>query len=73
MYEVSNQFKEYCKRHQRSFKNCTITYEEDGTTIVLITHDISIAKQAKRIVRIKFDTICRLSDYRTSTIKENAH
>lgn len=27
--------------------------EEDGTTIVLITHDISIAKQAKRIVRIQ--------------------
>lgn len=26
--------------------------EEDGTTIVLITHDISIANQAKRIVRI---------------------
>lgn len=27
--------------------------EEDGTTIVLITHDISIANQAKRIVRIQ--------------------
>ena len=27
--------------------------EDDGTTIVLITHDISIANQAKRIVRIQ--------------------
>ena len=26
MYEVSNQFKEYCKRHIRTFKNATITY-----------------------------------------------
>ena len=27
--------------------------DEDGTTIALITHDISIAKRAKRIVRIQ--------------------
>ena len=32
MYEVSEKFIEYCKRHQRTYKNCTITYEDNGET-----------------------------------------
>lgn len=46
MYEVSNQFKEYCKRHIRTFKSATITYYdgEEQQTIEsdqIIKFDIS--------------------------------
>ena len=32
MYAVSQKFIDYCKRHQRTFKSATITYDDNGTT-----------------------------------------
>lgn len=40
MYEVSDKFKQYCKRHQRFFKEATITYEENGTTKTIDSSNI---------------------------------
>lgn len=40
MYEVSDKFKQYCKRHQRFFKEATITYEEDGITKTINSNNI---------------------------------
>lgn len=40
MYEVSDKFKQYCKRHQRFFKEATITYEEDGITKTINSDNI---------------------------------
>jgi hypothetical protein len=40
MYEVSDKFKQYCKRHQRFFKEATITYEENGITKTIDSSNI---------------------------------
>lgn len=40
MYEVSQKFIEYCKRHQRLFKQATITYDDNGTTKTIDADDI---------------------------------
>lgn len=40
MYEVSDKFKQYCKRHQRFFKEATITYEDGGTTKTIDSSNI---------------------------------
>lgn len=40
MYEVSDKFKQYCKRHQRFFKEATITYEDGGITKTINSNNI---------------------------------
>ena len=40
MYEVSDKFKEYCKRHQRFFKDATISYDDNGVTRTITAENI---------------------------------
>lgn len=39
MYQVSEKFIEYCKRHQRTFKEATITYYDDNNELQTITSE----------------------------------
>ena len=39
MYQVSDKFIEYCKRHQRTFKSATITYYDDNNVQQTISSD----------------------------------
>jgi hypothetical protein len=39
MYQVSEKFIEYCKRHQRTFKKATITYYDDNNELQTITSE----------------------------------
>ena len=40
MYEVSDKFKEYCQRHQRFFKEATISYDDNGVTRTITAENI---------------------------------
>ena len=40
MYEVSDKFKEYCQRHQRFFKEATISYDDNGVTKTITAENI---------------------------------
>ena len=40
MYEVSDKFKQYCKRHQRFFKEATISYDDNGVTRTITAENI---------------------------------
>lgn len=39
MYQVSDKFMQYCKRHQRTYKSATITYVDDNEQTQTITSD----------------------------------
>lgn len=40
MYQVSQNFIDYCKRHQRTYKSATITYDDNGTTKTITSDKI---------------------------------
>lgn len=40
MYQVSQNFIDYCKRHQRTYKSATITYVDNGTTKTITSDKI---------------------------------